>query len=186
MKRNTMPIHDMRSIASEIFLDREGFAFLRHESAVRDFDDDEVRKVCYPEAEIAIAQTTGAARVFIFDHTQRRRVVGADDRAPGTPRQPATRSVAAHSSRKLLSIGGLSIPRSDVWSHLATRARAANAARPEVHTTVEMKSWGPRTSLLMLYRRHDCEGRSSNLATVVVFSWPYILRLWSVRHRSRV
>jgi hypothetical protein len=97
---HTMPIHDMRSIASEIFLDREGFALLRHESAVRDFwDDDEVRKVYYPEAEIAIAQTTGAARVFIFDHTQRRRVVDADDRAPGTPRQPATRVHVDHTAK---------------------------------------------------------------------------------------
>lgn len=94
---HTMPIHDLRAIASEISLDREGFALLRHKSAVRDFwDDDEVRKVYYPEAEDAIAQATGAARVFIFDHTQRRRVVGADDRAPGVPRQPATRVHVDH------------------------------------------------------------------------------------------
>jgi hypothetical protein len=96
---HTMSIHDMRSIASEISLDRQGFAVLRHETAVRDlWDDDEVRKVYYPEAEAAIAQATGAARVFIFDHTQRRRVVGADDRAPGTPRQPATRVHVDHTA----------------------------------------------------------------------------------------
>src|SRR5258708_6983559 len=83
---HTIPIHDIRAVASETSLDREGFALLRHESAVRDFwDDNEVRKVYYPEAEGAIAQATGAARVVIFDHTQRRGVIGADDRAAGTP-----------------------------------------------------------------------------------------------------
>jgi hypothetical protein len=97
---HTMPIHDIRAVASEISLDRQGFALLRHESAVRDFwDDDEVRKVYYPEAADVIAQATGAARVFIFDHTQRRRVVGADDRAPGTPRQPATRVHVDHTAK---------------------------------------------------------------------------------------
>src|ERR1700732_1244366 len=60
---HTMSIRDMRSIASEVSLDRQGFAPLRHETAVRDlWDDDEVRKVYYPEAEAAIAQATGAAR----------------------------------------------------------------------------------------------------------------------------
>jgi hypothetical protein len=92
-----VPIHDVRPIASEISLDREGFAVLRQESAVGDFwDDDEVRRTYYPEAEAAIAKATGAARVFIFDHTRRRRVPGAADRARGTPRQPATRVHVDH------------------------------------------------------------------------------------------
>ncbi len=95
-----VPIHDLRAIAAEASLDREGFALLRHESAVRDFwDDDEVRRVYYPEAAAAIAQATGAAGVFVFDHTQRRRVAGADDRTPGTPRQPATRVHVDHTEK---------------------------------------------------------------------------------------
>ena len=105
-RSNTVPeahalsIHDMRAIASEISVDRQGFALLRHESAVRDFwDADEVREVYYPEAEAAIAAATGAARVFIFDHTQRRRIVGADDRTPGAPRQPATRVHVDHTEK---------------------------------------------------------------------------------------
>jgi hypothetical protein len=96
----TMPIHDVRSIASEISLDREGFAVLPHESVVRDFwDDDELRQIYYPEVAAAIADATGASRVFIFDHTRRRRVLGADDRAPGTPRQPATRVHVDHTAK---------------------------------------------------------------------------------------
>ena len=79
-----MPIHDARVIASDISLDREGFAVLHQPSAVRDFwNEDEVRRVYYPEAQRVIAEATGANKVFIFDHTLRRRVRGADDRAPG-------------------------------------------------------------------------------------------------------
>jgi len=97
---HTVPIHDVRPIASEVSLDREGFAVLRHETSVRDFwDDDELYETYYPEAEAAIIAATGASRVFIFDHTRRRRVFGADDRAPGTPRQPATRVHVDHTAK---------------------------------------------------------------------------------------
>ena len=97
---HTIRIRDMRPVASEISLDREGFELLRHESAVHDFwDDDQVRDIYYPEAEQAIKTATGADRVFIFDHTRRRRVFGADDRAPGLPRQPATRVHVDHTAK---------------------------------------------------------------------------------------
>jgi hypothetical protein len=97
---HTVPIYDARPIASEISLDREGFAVLRQTTAVRDFwDDEELRETYYPEAEAAIAEATGATRVFIFDHTRRKRVRGTDDRAPGTPRQPATRVHVDHTAR---------------------------------------------------------------------------------------
>ncbi len=97
---HVVPIHDLRDIAAEVALDREGFAVLRHGSVVRDFyDERELRDVYYPEAERLIAEATGASRVFIFDHTVRRRVPGADDRAPGTPRQPATRVHVDHTAR---------------------------------------------------------------------------------------
>jgi hypothetical protein len=49
---HTVPIHDMRPIQSEIGLDSVGFALVEQRSGVRDFwDDDEVRRVYYPEAE---------------------------------------------------------------------------------------------------------------------------------------
>lgn len=87
-----VPVADARRHAASFALDREGFAFVQHASAVRDFwDEDEVRGVYYPEAERLIREATGADRVFVFDHTLRRRVPEADDRAFGLPRQPATR-----------------------------------------------------------------------------------------------
>jgi hypothetical protein len=95
-----VPVYDVREIASEVSLDREGFELLSHTSAVRNFyDDDEVREVYYPEAERLIAEVTGASRVFIFDHTVRRRVHGVDDRAAWLPRQPATRVHVDHTEK---------------------------------------------------------------------------------------
>lgn len=76
-------IRDARRIAPH--LDVEGFALLRHRSAVRDFwDDDEVSGAGRAEAAELVADATGAKRVHIFDHTQRRR-------APEARRQPSTR-----------------------------------------------------------------------------------------------
>jgi hypothetical protein len=96
----TVPIYDARPIASEISLDREGFALLRAKTAVGDlWDDEEIRRVYYREAEGAIAQATGADRVFIFDHTRRKRVRGAEDRMPGLPRQPAARVHVDHTAK---------------------------------------------------------------------------------------
>jgi hypothetical protein len=95
-----VPIHSARPVASDISLDREGFAVLRHASEVRDFyDEDELRRVYYAEAERLIADATGASKVFVFDHTLRRRVQGVDDRAPGAPRQPATSVHVDHTAR---------------------------------------------------------------------------------------
>ena len=64
---------------------------VKHNSAVRDFyDEDELGRVYYPEAERLVAEITGATRVLVFDHTVRRRVWGGIDRSAGTPRQPVT------------------------------------------------------------------------------------------------
>src|SRR3954468_22183422 len=81
LEPHRMQIHDLRPIAHELSLDAQGFALVEQRSAVRDFwDDDEVRRVYYPEADRVIREATGASRVFIFDHLQRRRVDGTTDR----------------------------------------------------------------------------------------------------------
>jgi len=95
-----VPIHDARPIAAEVSLDREGFGLLYHQSAMRNFyDGDEVREVYYPEAEALLKRMTGARRVVVFDHTVRRRVTGANDRAAGVPRQPVARVHVDHTVR---------------------------------------------------------------------------------------
>jgi hypothetical protein len=84
-----MPIYDARPVAGRLSLDVEGLAVVEQRSAVENFyDEDELRRVHYPEAESLVAEVTGASRVVVFDHTIRRRVAGGVDRAPGTPRQP--------------------------------------------------------------------------------------------------
>jgi hypothetical protein len=74
-------IHDARPVAGQVSLDANGFALLGHASAVRDFfDDEEVKRVYYPEVERLVKQATGADRVHIFDHTTRRRRGGPQGR----------------------------------------------------------------------------------------------------------
>lgn len=96
---HTVAIRDIRPIASSVSLDREGFTLLNYQSAVRDFvDEDEIRDIYYPESEQVLKEATGADRVFIFDHTVRRRIAGSDDRRDG-PRQPVTRVHVDHTAK---------------------------------------------------------------------------------------
>jgi hypothetical protein len=102
--------------------------------AVKDFyDEDEVRRVYYPEAERLVAEATDASRVLVFDHTIRRRVAGGIDRSPGTPRQPVTsvhrnefriflpsRTRARGQKRKPAASGGLP-PRCQKWNSVIFR-----------------------------------------------------------------
>jgi len=93
-------IRDARATTTRPDLDREGFALIRHRSAVQDFwDDTEIRARFYPEVEAAIIAATGADEVFIFDHTLRRRVAGAEDRGGDLPRQPVPRVHVDHTER---------------------------------------------------------------------------------------
>ena len=65
-------IHNGRPIAQELSLEREGFVFVRHDTGVADFyDEEELRSVYYPEIDALVKRETGASRVVIFDHTLR-------------------------------------------------------------------------------------------------------------------
>ena len=65
-------IEDARAIAGQLDLDRQGFVLTRYPTAVQDFyDDDEVRRVYYPEMEALVRSATGASKVVVFDHTIR-------------------------------------------------------------------------------------------------------------------
>jgi hypothetical protein len=89
---HVLPIFDGRLIAKDFSLDRQGFELVRHPTVVRNFyDDEEVKRVYYPAVEAFLKATLKADRVFIFDHTVRRRVKGAPDIRGAGPRQPATR-----------------------------------------------------------------------------------------------
>jgi hypothetical protein len=96
---HVVPIRNLRPFASSISLDREGFSLVQLNTAVTDFyDDDEVKAVYYPEVERALKEATGADRVFIFDHTTRRRVSGAEDDRKSI-RQPVARVHVDHTAK---------------------------------------------------------------------------------------
>jgi hypothetical protein len=64
-------IHDGRT-AGPITLDGQGFKLMEFPTAMKDFfDDEEVRRIYYPEMERLVAQETGASKVVVFDHTIR-------------------------------------------------------------------------------------------------------------------
>ena len=53
-------------------LDENGFTFVGHRTAVRDFLDlEELKRVYYPEVAVLIKAVSGANRVHVFDHTLR-------------------------------------------------------------------------------------------------------------------
>jgi hypothetical protein len=56
----------------EFDIEKHGFRFVRHDTRVADFyDEDEIRRVYYPEMEDLVKAETGAKRVVVFDHTLR-------------------------------------------------------------------------------------------------------------------
>ena len=65
-------MHNGRPHADEFTLERDGFRFVRHDTKVADFyDEDEIRRIYYPEMEALIKAESGAKRVVVFDHTLR-------------------------------------------------------------------------------------------------------------------
>ncbi|KAI0669245.1 hypothetical protein C8Q78DRAFT_1080532 [Trametes maxima] len=77
-------IHDVRGREGEYTLDKSGFQFVKWPSVESAFDDDErIKAQYYPEVEEILKKVAGGKRVFIFDHTIRRRK--PDDPEPETP-----------------------------------------------------------------------------------------------------
>ena len=79
-----------RPMRDRFELERHGFIFVDHHTAMRDFYDvEELKSVYYPEAEALVRAETGANRVVIFDHTLR----SGDDaeRQARRLREPVTR-----------------------------------------------------------------------------------------------
>ncbi|CAL1712568.1 unnamed protein product [Somion occarium] len=67
-------VHNVRGRESEFNLDKNGFQFVKHESVEKDFvDDKKIEDVYYKEVEELLKKEAGAKRVFIFDHTIRRK-----------------------------------------------------------------------------------------------------------------
>ena len=101
-------IRDMRPIASEIELDRQGFALVERKTAVRDFwDDDEVRRVYYCRGRTVshCRKDWSQPRLHLRPFAAPPRA-GPDRPLGGRPRQPATRVHVDHTPRALRPAAG--------------------------------------------------------------------------------
>lgn len=71
-EKHLVRIHDGRGAVESFTLPSHGFALVDHDTAMRDFyDEDEIARVYYPETERLIESMSGAERVVVFDHTVR-------------------------------------------------------------------------------------------------------------------
>jgi hypothetical protein len=90
-------IADARPTKNDFQLDVHGFAYLDDAissdiiTALRKNEDDVVKQLYYPHVEQLVKKITGAQRVIIFDHTQRKRrlALGKAENSDGKE-QPAT------------------------------------------------------------------------------------------------
>ena len=63
-------IENVRGKEDSVSLDTTGFQFYKHTSKLTTFDnDEEIRRVYYPECTELIKKLTGASRVKVFDHS---------------------------------------------------------------------------------------------------------------------
>src|ERR1700759_4989843 len=77
-EEHQVAIRDARPLIGRLSLDKEGFILLHHQSAVKNFyDEDEIATVYYRECEQVIKDATGAARVVAFDHIVRNAAMSA-------------------------------------------------------------------------------------------------------------
>lgn len=71
-KDETVKVANARSLRNDLTLDRNGFLLTDHETACKDFfDEDHLRAVYYEECKELVKRFTGADTVAIFDHTYR-------------------------------------------------------------------------------------------------------------------
>jgi hypothetical protein len=65
-------IRNGRQFADKFVLEQNGFRFVRHDTKVKDFfNEEEIRRVYYSEMEALVKAEIGASRVVVFDHTLR-------------------------------------------------------------------------------------------------------------------
>lgn len=67
-----MTMHNARPHFGTFDLERDGFRYVDHPTAMKDFfDADEISQVYYPEMVELVKRESGARRVVVFDHTLR-------------------------------------------------------------------------------------------------------------------
>ncbi|HEY2183624.1 MAG TPA: CmcJ/NvfI family oxidoreductase [Xanthobacteraceae bacterium] len=65
-------IRNGRRFADQFGLEQNGFRFVPHDTEVKDFfEEEQIRRVYYPEMEALVKAESGASQVVVFDHTLR-------------------------------------------------------------------------------------------------------------------
>src|SRR3954468_13652817 len=83
-------IRNGRAFTDRFPLEPDRFHFVRHDTQVADFfNEEEVRQVYYQEMEALVKAESGASRVVVFDHTLR--TADDDERASRKLREPVSR-----------------------------------------------------------------------------------------------
>jgi hypothetical protein len=86
-EERSVQITNGRPLASKFSLDRNGFAFVRHGTAVTDFfDGEQIASVYYAELERLVTGVSGAFRAVAYDHTLRS--ADKDEREARLAREP--------------------------------------------------------------------------------------------------
>ena len=135
----TVRIHDARPIARDLSLDRQAFILTHHDTAVRDFyDEQEVCRKYQPEVEARIMRETGASKVVVFDHTVR-----TADRAVERGLRTPVRSVHNDYTEKSgpQRVRDL-LPAEEAEQRLRNRFAEYNVWRSIDHAPVEMAPLG--------------------------------------------
>ncbi|KAI1128593.1 hypothetical protein F5Y10DRAFT_277291 [Nemania abortiva] len=89
-------IHDIRGNESQYTLDTKGFQIVKHSSKEKDFfDEEQIKRIYYPETEELLKKITGASKVIVYSHTTRKPIESctnpSDRSKPLSPRGPLYR-----------------------------------------------------------------------------------------------
>ena len=122
-------IHDGRPTADQLDMEVQGYEFLKSDTAVTDFtDDDQVKEIYYPELEKLLLEATGAEKVVIFDHTIR--IGDPDKRAALGARDPVRSAHNDFTDRSAPQRVRDLLPEAEAEERLGRRYTSVNVWRP--------------------------------------------------------
>ncbi|KAI0310548.1 hypothetical protein OF83DRAFT_853124 [Amylostereum chailletii] len=129
---HSVSIENLRGREDTVSLDTAGFQFFNHPTRHTAFSDDaDIKEEYYPDCVELFKAVTGASRVFIFDHTVRRRTPGSTE-TPST-RQPANNVHGDQTPAAALARVHNHMPAEDVPALLQKRYQIINLWRPIHH-----------------------------------------------------
>ncbi|KAF9550059.1 hypothetical protein CPC08DRAFT_715340 [Agrocybe pediades] len=177
-----IPIENLRGKEDSVTLDTAGFQFFHAPSDYKTFaNDEEIKKVYYPESIELIKKLTGASRVELFDHTIRRRVPGQIDDSPDK-RQPVPQAHVDQTTRSSIARVHRHLPESDAPELLKKRFQIINLWRPIANPAwdwplalCDYRSVNPeKDSVPVALVYPDREGETMGIKYSENYKWKYL------------